>query len=185
MHVAVKSGSWDAGGSTLKPLSPTCRSRKAYRTSASSTSVCLLIVDPLTGCSQTMVLVQMAEAGDTSVGNIQADSRSTETSLDLAEELFVTCRFTEAASVCNDALLSSSNSRSNSSIGGRSSASLGPVVVFGDQVIAPVGECDTSDLVVAVLLQCGFELRRTEEWARCRAFYGTGRAIPFAVAVLW
>lgn len=106
--------------------------------------------------------------------------------LDLAEELFVSCRFTEASEVCNEALnlvpISSSTqcARNNSK-----PASTERVVAFDDQLIAPVGECDTSDLIVAVLLQCGFELQRSEEWARCRAFYARRGAMPFAVATLW
>lgn len=107
-----------------------------------------------------------------------------EASLDVAEELFVSCRFTEAARVCSDALSASSgNGWGNESRSDLSGSTL--MVVFEDQTIAPVGECDTSDLIVAVLLQCGFELQRTEEWHRCREFYGAGGAMPFAVAILW
>lgn len=106
-----------------------------------------------------------------------------EASLDLAEELFVSCRFTEAARVCNDALFAGSTEPSSAK--SRSApAGSALVVSFDDQVIAPVGECDTPDLIVAVLLQCGFELRRTEEWRGCRAFYGEN-PMPFAVAILW
>eukprot|EP00903_Cladosiphon_okamuranus_P009576 g9118.t1 len=106
-----------------------------------------------------------------------------EASLDLVEELFVSCRFTEAARGCNDALASAAAAASTGDSGsGPGASSL--VVTFDDQFIAPVGECVTADLIVAVLLQCGFELRRTEEWRRCRAYYGES-AMPFAVGILW
>eukprot|EP00752_Nemacystus_decipiens_P010193 g9083.t1 len=105
-----------------------------------------------------------------------------EASLDLAEELFVSCRFTEAARVCNDALAAAAAASDDGSSSGLGGSAL--VVTFDDQVISPVGECDTADLIVAVLLQCGFELRRTEEWRRCRAYYGES-PIPFAIAILW
>lgn len=120
-------------------------------------------------------------------GDALADPLGLEASLDLAEELFVSCRFTEAARVCSDALSVSSTTSPGNGSNSRSSDLAGSalVVAFDDQVIAPVGECDTSDLIVAVLLQCGFELRRTEEWRRCRAFYGESGAMPFAVAILW
>lgn len=107
-----------------------------------------------------------------------------EASLDSAEELFVSCRFTEAARVCNDALGDASTGASSSGKSGSGLAGSAPVVAFDDQLISPVGECDTADLIVAVLLQCGFELRRSEEWRRCRAYYGDS-AIPFPVAILW
>lgn len=135
-------------------------------------------------------MVQTTKGGEKS-GGTPADPLGAEVSLDLAEELFVSCRFTEAARVCVDALSASSTSTAARNDGRRNSipaselADSALVVAFDDQVIAPVGECETSDLIVAVLLQCGFELRRTEEWRRCRAFYGEGGAMPFAVATLW
>lgn len=114
-------------------------------------------------------------------GDAARAAGSREASLDLAEELFVSCRFTEAARVCNDALSAAAGSS-----GDRGSSLEGSALVvnFDDQVIAPVGECGTADLIVAVLLQCGFELRRTEEWRRCRAYYGES-PMPFAVGILW
>lgn len=126
-------------------------------------------------------------------GDVLADSLDLEASLDLAEELFVSCRFTEAARVCCSALSASSTSTapridSNSNSNARGGSELTDStreVAFDDQVIAPVAECETSDLIVAVLLQCGFELRRTEEWRRCQAFYDARGAVPFAVAILW
>lgn len=133
----------------------------------------------------------MAKTGEKS-GAALADTPGLEASLDLAEELFVSCRFTEAARVCGNALSASStpntprsDSRSSTSTSSSDLADSVLVVAFDDQIIAPVGECETSDLIVAVLLQCGFELRRTEEWRRCRAFYGDRGAMPFAVAILW
>lgn len=125
-------------------------------------------------------MLQLGKGGE-SGGSIRA-AGPREVSLDLAEELFVSCRFTEAARVCNDALSDGSTASSGKS--GSTLAGSALVVTFDDQVIAPVGECDTADLIVAVLLQCGFELRRTEEWRRCRTFYCES-AIPFAVAILW
>lgn len=132
-------------------------------------------------------MVQMTEARDKRKGmSVAVDPIDLVARLDLAEELFVSCRFTEASKVCNDALNlvpvpSSARIASNSS----EPASKERVVAFHDQLIAPVGECDTSDLIVAVLLQCGFELQRSEEWARCRAFYTKRGVMPFAVATLW
>lgn len=119
---------------------------------------------------------------------LAAESLSGEASLDLAEELFVSCRFNEAARVCNDALKSDLQSCKYATAvkaGGEAASPVGPVATLGDQLIAPVGECDMCDLLVVVLLQCGFELRRTEEWARCQAFYAERGAIPFAVAIIW
>lgn len=114
------------------------------------------------------------------------DSMDLVTRLDLAEELFVSCRFTEASKVCNDALnLVPLSSSAQSATNNSEPANTERVVAFDDQLIAPVGECDTSDLIVAVLLQCGFELQISEEWARCRAFYARRGAMPFAVATLW
>lgn len=131
----------------------------------------------------------MTEAGVQSMQTLTAGGMSVEASLDLAEELFVSCRFTEAARVCIDALNSSSNASTSSKPGGASKeqAIAVPAVTFGEYSISPVEECDTPDLIVAVLLQCGFELRRTEEWHRCGAFYGRerGGAMPFSVGVLW
>lgn len=135
----------------------------------------------------------MAEVRDKREGPVAPSPRGREASLDLAEELFVSCRFTEASRVCNDALSSGSNTpsangRTPSSSGSGSGDPAGSamMVAFDDQFIAPAGDCDTSDLLVAVLLQCGFELQRTQEWDRCRAFYSTnGDAMPFAVAILW
>ncbi|CAM9583825.1 unnamed protein product [Ectocarpus sp. 4 AP-2014] len=144
-------------------------------------------------------MVQMAILKEKCGETLDADAIDQEAKLDLAEELFVSCRFTEAARVCSAALSQGSSytspksnfsSTSTSTTATTSSGSHDPagsalVVAFDDQIIAPVEECGTSDLMVAVLLQCGFELQRTEEWGRCRAFYGTTRAIPFAVAILW
>ncbi|CBJ31739.1 expressed unknown protein [Ectocarpus siliculosus] len=145
-------------------------------------------------------MVQMTKPAEKCGETLDADAFDQEAKLDLAEELFVSCRFTEAARVCSAVLGEGSSctssprrnfsSTSTSTTATTSSGSHDPagsalVVAFDDQVIAPVGECGTSDLIVAVLLQCGFELQRTEEWGRCRAFYGTTRAIPFAVAILW
>ena len=127
--------------------------------------------------------MQRVEEGGGNGGSAARAAGLLEASLDLAEELFVSCRFTEAVRVCNDALSTASSAASS----GKSGSGLGRsalVVTFDDLVIAPVGECDTADLIVAVLLQCGFELRRTEEWRRCRAYYGAS-AMPFAVAILW
>ncbi|CAN0192776.1 unnamed protein product [Ectocarpus sp. 8 AP-2014] len=144
-------------------------------------------------------MVQMAKSAEKCGETLDADAIDQEATLDLAEELFVSCRFTEAARVCSAALSEGSSytspnsnfsSTSTSTTATTSSGSHDPtgsalVLAIDDQVIAPVGECGTSDLIVAVLLQCGFELQRTEEWGRCRAFYSTTRAIPFAVAILW
>lgn len=133
------------------------------------------------------IMVQMTEARDTFKDTAMAvDPVDSVARLDLAEELFVSCRFTEASKVCNDALNLVPTSSSTQSGRNRSEpASTERVVAFDDQLIAPVGECDTSDLIVAVLLQCGFELQKSEEWARCRAFYARRGAMPFAVATLW
>ncbi|CAM9778596.1 unnamed protein product [Hapterophycus canaliculatus] len=136
--------------------------------------------------------MKMAEARGTCGDTVAPSSQGLEASLDVAEELFVSCRFTEASRVSKDALSSVSstppaNGRtcSSSNISG-DPASSDLMVAFDDQFIAPVADCDTSDLFVAVLLQCGFELQRTEEWDRCRAFYNAnGNAMPFAVAILW
>lgn len=138
---------------------------------------------------RTSGMVQVAEAGGKRVKTLTTELLGND-ALDLAEELFVSCRFTEAARVCNEALQASSISSSpapcaRSSSGSGDPASSRPAVTLGDQLIAPVGECDTCDLIVAVLLQCGFELRRLEEWGRCRAYYSTRGAMPFAVAILW
>lgn len=119
---------------------------------------------------------------------LATESPRGEASLDLAEELFVSCRFNEAATVCNDALkfdLQSCKYTMAAIAGGEAAIPVGPVARLGEQLIAPVGECDIYDLLVVVLLQCGFELRSTEEWARCQAFYAKRGAIPFAVAILW
>lgn len=131
-------------------------------------------------------MVQLTEARDKFKDMaVDTDPMDSVARLDLAEELFVSCRFTEASKVCNDALnlipISSAPIARNSS----EPVSTERVVAFDDQLIAPVGECDTSDLIVAVLLQCGFELQRSEEWAQCRAFYARRGAMPFAVATLW
>lgn len=106
------------------------------------------------------------------------------TTLNLAEELFVACRFEDAASVCNNAL-NSHCCTPHDSIARGEQATPALVVAFGDYVIAPIGTCDNADLLAAILLQCGFELGRSEDWARCRAFYGVRGAIPFAIASLW
>lgn len=111
-----------------------------------------------------------------------------EASLDLAEELFVSCRFTAAIRVCNNALTRYScfdRTRPPASSAAHVASASETLVAFEDLLIAPVGACDTSDLLVAVLLQCGFELGRSEEWARCRSFYEVRGAMPFAIAVLW
>ncbi|CAB1104423.1 unnamed protein product [Ectocarpus sp. CCAP 1310/34] len=144
-------------------------------------------------------MVQVAKRAENCRETLDVDDIDQEAKLDLAEELFVSCRFTEAATICSTALSedssytspnsnfssTSTSSTATTSSGSHDSAGSALVVAIGDHVIAPVGECGTSDLIVAVLLQCGFELQRTEEWARCRAFYGTTRAVPFAVAILW
>lgn len=137
-----------------------------------------------TSSSLQVGMLQVEKGGENGGGAARA-AGPLEASLDLAEELFVSCRFTEAARVCNHALASAAAAAAASP--GDSGSGLGGsalVVTFDDQVIAPVGECDTADLIVAVLLQCGFELRRTEEWGRCRAYYGESE-MPFAVAILW
>lgn len=133
----------------------------------------------------------MAELAGINVEEINAKPLSKEESLDLAEELFVSCRFTEAATVCNEALqrLTSIDTPASRDSGNnnRQTANSGPVVAFGDQLIAPVRECGIFDLIVVILLQCGFELRRAEEWSQCRRFYDTkrGAIMPFVVALLW
>lgn len=129
-------------------------------------------------------MAQMTEAGRKRANILTPEPLSEEASLDRAEELFVSCRFTEAARVCNDALNYDSNS-SSSARSSNESARMRPVVAFDDQLIAPIQDCETLDLIVAVLLQCGFELRRMEEWGRCRAFYIRRGAMPFAVSTLW
>lgn len=108
--------------------------------------------------------------------------------LDFAEELFVSCRFTEAVRVCGNAL-----ARYRCPDGTRRTTSSTPpagtfsarAVAFEDMLIEPSGACDTYDLLVAVLLQCGFELGRLEEWSRCRTFYELRGAMPFATGMLW
>ncbi|CAM9668583.1 unnamed protein product [Scytosiphon promiscuus] len=135
----------------------------------------------------------MATSRKRSVDAVTSGFPCRETTLDLAEELFVSCRFTEASRVCSTALSSGSNTLlanggtvSNTRSSRSDTAGPALVVAFDDQFIDPVAECDTSDLFVAVLLQCGFELQRAEEWDRCRAFYSAnGDAMPFAVAILW
>lgn len=136
----------------------------------------------------------MPEARERCGNAVAPGPRCREETLDLAEELFVSCRFTEASRVCNDALSSgsktqSANGRALTSTSSSSSSDPGGstiMVAFDDQFIAPVADCDTCDLFVAVLLQCGFELQRAEEWDRCRAFYSTnGDSMPFAVGILW
>lgn len=124
-------------------------------------------------------MFQAGKGGENGGGAARA-AGPREANLDLAEELFVACRFTEAARVCNDALGTATSSGDSGS--GLEGSPL--LVTFDEQIIAPIGECDTADLIVAVLLQCGFELRRTEEWRRCRAHYAEN-AMPFAVGILW
>lgn len=104
---------------------------------------------------------------------------SAEESLEMAEGLFVACRFTEAARVSSEYLASIVG------CGRDESATIVPVVNFGDDFIAPLGECDVADLIVAVLLQCGYELRRKEDWDLCRSFYSKRGPMPFEVAILW
>lgn len=119
---------------------------------------------------------------------VAVESLSGEASLDRAEELFVSCRFNEAARVCKDALLNSQTSSKCATgvlAGDEAASPAGPVAALGDNLIAPIGVCDICDLMVVVLLQCGFELRRAEEWASCHAFYAKRGAMPFAVAILW
>lgn len=127
--------------------------------------------------------VRMENGGEKFGDGTAACPLDQEARLDLAEELFVSCRFTEAARVCTDAL--SASPASGRDRGGSDLSGSNLVVAFEDQIIAPVGECSTCDLIVAVLLQCGFELQRTEEWHSCRDFYGASGAMPFAVAILW
>lgn len=105
-------------------------------------------------------------------------------SLDLAEELFVACRFDDAARVCNDTLRSICSSPPGSQSKDEATPSA-HMVPFEDSMIAPLGTCDNADLIVAILLQCGFELKRPEDWAQCHAFYSLRGAIPFAIATLW
>lgn len=104
---------------------------------------------------------------------------SPEESLEMAEGLFVACRFTEAARVSSEYLGSLLGRGSNES------STIVPVVSFGDNCIAPLGECSVADLIVAVLLQCGYELRRKEDWDLCRSFYSEHGPMPFEVAILW
>lgn len=104
---------------------------------------------------------------------------SPEESLEVAEGLFVACRFAEAARVSSEYLGSILGRGSNES------ATIEPVVSFGDKYIAPLGECDVADLIVAVLLQCGYELRRKEDWDLCQSFYSERGPMPFEVAILW
>ena len=124
----------------------------------------------------------MVDIGDYSGGIVFEKNMGAEESLDVVEKLFVACRFTEAATVSSQVLLSLV-----STLGRRSeeSTTAVPVVNFGDDFINPVGECDVADLIVAVLLQCGYELRRKEDWGRCRAFYSIRGPMPFDVAILW
>lgn len=102
--------------------------------------------------------------------------------LDLAEELFVACKFDDAARICNSGLNFFRCPRPASFV---DAAPTLPLVDFGNNAIAPLGAPDSADLFIAILLQCGFELRRSEDWARCRSFYDVRGPVPFHVAILW
>lgn len=103
--------------------------------------------------------------------------------LDLAEELFVSCRFQEAARVCDAALTTHCDHKRPPS--GTAHLPHATLLAFEDGIIAPLADCDTADLIVAVLLQCGFEVGRSEQWGRCRKYYHDKGPMPFAIAILW
>jgi hypothetical protein len=100
--------------------------------------------------------------------------------LDVAETLLVSCKFDEAAAVCRsaiDEILKSVPAASDASA--RSSG-----LRLGDLQVA-VTECEEVDLLMAVLLQCGFELGRKDEYRYCHTAYKTLGTMPFTIALLW
>jgi hypothetical protein len=100
--------------------------------------------------------------------------------LDEAETLLVLCKFDEAAAVCRSAIdevLKSVPAASDASV--RSSG-----LRLGDLQVA-VTECEEVDLLMAVLLQCGFELGRKDEYRYCHTAYKTLGSMPFTIALLW
>ncbi|CAN0018288.1 unnamed protein product, partial [Discosporangium mesarthrocarpum] len=107
--------------------------------------------------------------------------------VDLAELSLVSCQFHKASKICLEGLERLSvpplSRRSPDDSGGRQGC---PLVRFGECWTACLGECNNADLLAAVLLQCGYELRRRDEWERCRLLYkDRGRPMPFVVATLW
>jgi hypothetical protein len=100
--------------------------------------------------------------------------------LDEAETLLVSCKFDEAAAVCRstiDEVLRSVPAASDTAA--RSSG-----LRLGDLQVT-VTECEEVDLLMAVLLQCGFELGRKDEYRYCHTAYKTLGSMPFTIALLW
>jgi type IV secretory pathway VirB2 component (pilin) len=101
--------------------------------------------------------------------------------VDEAESLLVTCRFAEARELARSELTRLAAAQNG--VPAAEVAEGSPRLRFGDLRVELV-ECTEADLLVAVLLQCGYELRRPHEYRFCHEFYSK-RAVPFSIAMLW
>ncbi|CAM9719147.1 unnamed protein product [Chrysoparadoxa australica] len=99
--------------------------------------------------------------------------------LEEAETLFVACRFEEASAVCRDYLTSKPLASST-----EAACNTHPRLLLG-AVPVSAHECTLADLLVSVMLQCGFELRRSDEEAFCLKVYSSEMPMPSEVALLW
>ncbi|KAG5179056.1 hypothetical protein JKP88DRAFT_156174, partial [Tribonema minus] len=105
--------------------------------------------------------------------------------LDAAEAALVSCRFAEASSLCREHLEATLHPDGNGTSTPVSSSSTS--LHLGDLSVA-VADLQECDQLIAVLLQCGFELGRKNEYRFCHSYYKSRalkHPIPLAIALLW